>query len=378
MFSKVPGTSGRGRARSRLLAVTAVCGTVAALAACGSSGSSREASTEGASKVTFSDTATFNEANPQSPTLEGAKLASVGAAPQHDGKLKVGILLKALTNQYWQRVEAGIEAAKARFQVDSSKVFSASSEIAQQEQLQICNTMVQQNFDAMIVSPETTSNLNPCLNRLKAKGIPIINIAAPGAGVTATVYAGPALLEEGEMAAGYLAKVLPKGSEVAHITGLPGSAAADLRIQGYRQGVKEAGLKSVAEVTGNWDEQTAFNRAKDLLGRHPNLAGIYAANDTMAVAVGRAVKQAGRAAKVKVVGTDGVPQAIAAIRSGEVSATVTPFPYYQGYWAVEAAARVLAGQKVPLWVKTADEIVDAKNVDQFFGPDGAVKQGLYD
>ncbi|MGH3995421.1 MAG: substrate-binding domain-containing protein, partial [Pseudonocardiaceae bacterium] len=203
------------------------------LAACGESSDS--GADNGGEEFRFADTATFNEAQPKAPSIEGSKLTTLGDVPQLEGGVKVGVLLKTLTNQYWQQVEAGLKDAAGEFGVETGPIQAASSENAQQEQLQICQTLLQQDFDALIVAPETTSNLNPCLKQAESKNIPLVNIAAPGPGVPATVYVGPALLTEGRQAVDYLAKELPAGSQVAHISGLPGSSAADLRVKGYRE-----------------------------------------------------------------------------------------------------------------------------------------------
>src|SRR5918995_3496983 len=175
--------AGRGNRRKGSLSVALGLLAALAVAACGESSGS-----DGSTEVTFSDTGTFNQAKPEAPSVEGAELAGVGEVPEPDGDVRVGVLLKTLTNQYWQQVEAGIEGAKEEFGVDIGPIQGATSENAQQEQLQICQTLLQQDFDALIVAPETTSNLNPCLDQAESQGTPLINIAAPGPKVPATVY----------------------------------------------------------------------------------------------------------------------------------------------------------------------------------------------
>lgn len=342
--------------------------TLAALSACSSG------STGAGGDVRFQDTGTFNEASPQAESISGTELAGLGDV---DGsKFKVGILLKSLTNQYWQQVEAGIEQAKSDLDVETSQIMSAKSETDTSEQLQICQTMLLDDYDAFVVSPQTTSNLTPCINQLKSKGIPVINIAAPGKGVQSTVYVGSALATDGKFAGEYLDEKLPPKAKVAEIQGLPGSSAADLRSTGFKAAMDAADLDFVSSVAGDWDEQKAYQRTQDLLSKYPDLAGIYAANDTMASAVARAASQANRDDLI-VVGTDGVPMAIDAIRKGDIDATITPFPYYQGYWSLEAAVRVLDGKEVPLWVNTTDEVITKDNVGEYFDADGTAKPDIY-
>jgi ribose transport system substrate-binding protein len=355
--------------------VPIVLAAVALAAGACSSGSDPAA--EGAQQFRFEDTGTFNRESPEAPTVEGPDLHTLGDVPKLDADVKIGILIKSLTNQYWQQVEAGIKEAKTRFGVDTSPVQSASDETNTSEQLQICQTMLLQDYDAFIVSPQTTSNLTPCITQMKQQNIPVVNIAAPGDGLPATAYVGSALLDDGRLAAKYLADTLPPGSEVAHIEGLPGSSASDLRKRGYALGIASSQLKPVADVAGNWDAQEAFRQTQDLLSKHPNLRGIYAANDTMATAVSRAVAQSGRPDSVVIVGTDGIPLAIDGLRKRTLAATITPFPYYQGYWSLEAAVRLLGGQDVPLWVKTPDVVVTQENVGQYYTDDGTAKSDLF-
>lgn len=350
----------------------------AALAAACSSGYGGGSSANGSAHYLFYDTGPLNSANPSAPsTISAGKLSQLGPVPHLTSNVKVGVLLKALTNQYWQQVEAGLVQAKSDFGAQTSDIQSATSENATSEQLQICETMLQQGYNAFVISPETTSNLNPCLKTMKQRNIPVVNIEAPGSGLPTSVYVGPPLIDDGQLAGGYLVKHLPAGSKVALIEGLPGSSASDMRKQGFDSALKGSELNVVADVAGNWDEQTAYNETLQILSRYPDIKGIYAANDQMSTAVVKAVSQAGKQGKVTVVGTDGIPLAVSDITSGTQTATVTPFPFYEGYWALESAIRLLGGQKVPAWVEVNDVVITQQNVGHYFKPSGVAKPGLF-
>ena len=143
---------------------------------------------------------------------------------------------------------------------------------------------------------------------------------------------------DGSQAAEFIAKNLPDGGKVAQIEGQAGSSAAILRMKGFKEGLaKYPKLKLVASVPGNWDGTKAYNATQTLLQKNPNIKAIYANNDTMAVGAAKAVSDMGRAGKVIIVGTDGIPAALDAIQNGTMSATVSPLPYYQGFWSLEAA-----------------------------------------
>ena len=324
----------------------------------------------------FAGNYTYTSDDPKSESVFGAEMTKViGETPKPAAGTKIGVILKSLSNQYWQGIESGVKAAAKDYGVEVD-VQAANSESDHTQQLTIAQTMFGKGYKAYIVSPEAASNLTPALKQMQDAGVPIIN--CDDARVAATVYVGPSHELDGSQAAEFIAKGLPDGGEVAQIEGQAGSSAAILRIKGFKEGVaKHANLKLVASVPGEWDGTKAYNAAQTLLQKNPNIKAFYADNDTMAVGVAKAVKDAGLAGKVIIVGTDGIPAALDNIKGGGMSATITPLPFYQGYWSVQAAIRVLGGQKVAPWVVAPAQLITKDNVDAFFDKDNNVKPGLF-
>ena len=352
--------------RHRAAILAAVAGMTVLMASCSPAASNSAAGgggSGGTSKYTY------NSGDTAEQGTDAATLDPLYAGLQKpDRPLRFGVVLKTLTNEYWQEVERGMKAAADKYGVELA-VQAASGESAQSQQLSIAQTMIGQQFDAFLVSPETTSNLTPAIKQMQEKGLPIVNVE--DARIDATTFVGPASLVEGGKAGEYIASQLPDGGKVAQIEGAAGSSAAQLRTQGFKDAVaKAANLQLVASVPGDWDANKAYNAASSLLKANPDLAAIYANNDTMALGVVKAVADAGRSGKVVVVGTDGVPSAIKAIQGGTLSATTTPQPYSQGYWAVQSALALVQGKDVPEFVLTSAVLVDKSNVAQHYTPDG--------
>jgi len=236
---------------------------------------------------------------------------------------------------------------------------------------------VNRGYDAYILAPESTSNLTPAIESIGAQGAPIVNV--DDARVAGTVYVGPDHTLDGSQAAEYIAQENPDGGPVAQIEGQAGSSAATLRIAGFNEGVEaHENLDLVASVPGNWSADDAFAATNQILQQHPDVVGIYANNDTMAIGVAQAVAEAGLSDQITIVGTDGVPEAISGVRSDAIDATVSPLPYYEGYWAVEAAVLLLRGEDVAPWVVAPAQLIDAQNVDEFYDDEGLVLEGLYE
>lgn len=306
------------------------------------------------------------------PSLKGADVTTLDALfsglEKPNAQVRFGVVLKTLTNEYWQEIERGMKSAAEKYGIDLT-VQASSEESAQSQQLSITQTMIGQRFDAFLVSPESTSNLTPAIKQMQSKGLPIVNVE--DARIDATAFVGPASQFEGGNAGEYIASQLPNGGKVAQIEGSAGSNAAQLRTSGFKEAISKApNVQLVASVPGDWDASKAYDAASSLLKANPDLAAIYANNDTMALGVVKAVADAGRTGRVIVVGTDGIPSAIKAIKDGTLSATTTPQPYSQGYWAVQCALALVEGKSVPAFVLTPAVLVDKNNVAQMYGDDG--------
>jgi len=104
---------------------------------------------------------------------------------------------------------------------------------------------------------------------------------------------------------------------------------------------------------------------EDFLQSHPQIDGVYAHNDEMALGALTALRAAGREGAV-VIGIDGQKEAFESVMAGRMTAT---FIYPNGSaQAVEAAIKILKGEKVPKKIELESELVDASNVKLFYNP----------
>jgi ABC-type sugar transport system substrate-binding protein len=302
------------------------------------------------------------QAAPVARSLTAEQLTQrLGPVPQAPEGLRVGVIEKTLINEHWQEMKRGYEDAAKKYGVEVT-VQAARDETDLTGQLAIADTMIQQGYDVFAVSPLSPSNLGPFLEKAKAQNIPVINV--DDARVESRVFVGSNHEEMGREAARYFAEQLPKGSEVAQVEGQAGSPAAIQRTRGFQEEAQKLGLRVVASVPGDWDRQKSLDVARSILRSNPQVKAIYANNDTMALGVLEAVRAAGR--DVMVIGTDGVPDAVERIRSGQLTGTIASFPYTMGYTAVEAAIRLQSGQGVPNVINSRQELVTKANVDQAF------------
>ena len=301
-----------------------------------------------------------------------AKFGDVPAAP---AGTRIGGVSKTLTNEYWRSLGEGYEAYGKQAGVEV--VYQAAqSEGDQLGQLSIAENLISQGFGALLLSPQTDSNLQPALESAEAQGIPVINV---NDAVIPSVrhYVGNVQRDNGVRVAKWFLQNRPEGGKVAVIEGQAGVFAAGQRTKGFTQTITEGGkFTVVASVPGNWDRQVAYDAAATVLQQNPDLVGFYANNDGMALGVVEAVKAAGAQDKVVVFGTDGISDAYTSIRAGELTGTVDSFPVLTGEVAMEAALRLLGKQELPRVVSTPQALITKDNVESFAVKGDALRKVL--
>lgn len=115
---------------------------------------------------------------------------------------------------------------------------------------------------------------------------------------------------------------LPDGGKYIELTGKESDTNAGVRSEAFASVISQyPELVSVAKETANWSQDEAFNKIETLLQRDPDIQGIIAGNDTMALGAVAAVEAAGLSDKIVIAGFDGSPDAVEAIKNGTLLAT---------------------------------------------------------
>ena len=100
-------------------------------------------------------------------------------------------------------------------------------------------------------------------------------------------------------------------------------------------------MKMVAQQTANWEQTEANQKVETILQSNPNIKGVICGNDTMAMGAIAAIKNAGLAGKIAVIGVDGSDEAAAAIRDGAMTGTALQQAALIAEMAVEQADKYL-------------------------------------
>ncbi|MEO3858013.1 D-ribose ABC transporter substrate-binding protein [Acrocarpospora sp. B8E8] len=158
-----------------------------------------------------------------------------------------------------------------------------------------------------------------------------------------------------------------KGNYV-ELVGKESDTNASVRSKGFADVISQyPDMKRITQESANWDQQEAFTKMETIIQKNPDIQGVIAGNDTMALGAVAALKAAGLLDKVEVVGFDGSPDAIAAIKAGEMHATALQPAALGAESAVEQAdAFIKTGSPSKEEKQSIDcELVTAENADEF-------------
>lgn len=307
----------------------------------------------------------FNPDAADGLTLEEMR-AKLGPIAEFTDSVKLGAVAKAFENEYWRTLKSGMEEGARKLQDRgyniSVDVKSAQGEGDELGQLAVVKDMVNKKYTALLLSPISDGNLIPGVESAVKANIPVINVN-DGIINIAPNFVGPRAIENGELAAAWIAEKIGYAGKTAIVIGMPKAFAARQRTEGFENwmNANAPNVQIVEKQNADWDRAKAKDLASIWIKKHPDLKAIFCNNDTMALGVQEAVNDSKK--NILVVGVDGIGEAYDSIRKGEMDATVDSFPYFKGQVAVEAALRVLSGQDLPRVVWTPQALIDSSNVN---------------
>lgn len=291
-----------------------------------------------------------------------------GNAGGGGGSDKVAAVIKGLDNPFFQAMEDGIKAESKSASV-STTVQAAQSITDTTGQADKLTALAQQDFGCFIVNPISGSNLVQGLARVAAKDVPIVNIdspvdakAAEEADVDIATYIGTDNKAAGAKAGDEMVSAVGSG-KVALVGGISGDVTSGARLDGFKSEVGSK-LDIVQTVAADWERQKALTAATTIMDANPDLKGFFAANDDMGLGIVQAVKNAGKSGKITVISVDGNKDALQAVKSGDLHATVAQYPYAIGQLGVQACEKAMDGSQLPKNVESPTAVVTKDKADQ--------------
>ncbi|MCQ9135457.1 ABC transporter permease/substrate-binding protein [Streptomyces hilarionis] len=285
-----------------------------------------------------------------------------GASPSANPR--IGLALSTLNNPFFVQIQSGAKAEAKKLGVDLTVTDAQNDASQQANQLQ---NFTSSGYDSIIVNPVDSDAAGNSVKAADKAKIPVIAVDRGVNKATVDALVASDNVAGGELAAKTVAEKLGGAGRIVILQGQAGTSAARERAAGFAKGLKAyPGIKVLAQQPADFDRTKGLDVMSNLLQAHPDVQGVIAANDEMALG---AIKALGSKAgtSVQVVGFDGTPDGLKAVEQGTLYASVAQQPSQLGKIAVDNALKALRGKKVEETVKVPVKVVTKANAAGFSG-----------
>ena len=298
----------------------------------------------------------------------GGNTASAGGSDtaSQDGPYKIRMTLKTNAAEFWNIIQAGAEAYEKEHPDEVKlSIYGPPGETYYEEQLNTIQTdLAVESYDGYLIAPLQSEAVATAIANTDKPVVAYDTridsdkcLAFVGTGNKEAAKEGGKAAVEAAKAAGWT------DIKCIEIAGVQGDATNTARMEGYREGVNEAGGEFLDAETqyANATADLAVTAMEGIMSKYPEgVAIICSNNDDMALAAARTAKDNPNYAKTIFLGFDGQKSAVEAVLNGELTMTAAQNNFDIGYKAVETIVKILNSEEYGD-VDTGTEIITKDN-----------------
>ena len=302
--------------------------------------------------------------------LAAAALGTMlSTAAYADGGL-ISIIVTDPANPYWL-TEGNVAKATAEKMGYTANVSAHKGDTNAESQM--IDTAITNKSVAIILDPANADGSIGAIKKAIAAKIPVILVNAE---INQAGLASAQLVSNNAQGAALGAtqwqKAMGDKGKYVELFGNPADNNAATRSNGYETVLSQyPDLKKVGKEVADWDRTKGHNKMQSLLQANPDVNGVISGNDEMALGAIAALKEAGKLANVKVGGFDGSPDAVAAVKAGEMQYTVLqPVAVFSEKAVQEADSLIKTGKTGADAEKQLFDcaLITKENVDKYTAP----------
>jgi inositol transport system substrate-binding protein len=236
-----------------------------------------------------------------------------------------------------------------------------------QRQVDQIENFIAQKVNAIIITPEDADGVVPAVLKANEAKIPVICVTMDAAGGD-FVFVGTRYYDAGVGQGTYMAKALPQNAKILYLMGVPGQSHTRERRAGLFDTLKEAGRTDIvllAEQPGNYERARGMQIMEDWIQTFPEIDAVLSANDQMVLGAIEALKAANRLTGVLTAGVDTIPEAVNAIKNGELTMSIYQSAPALAKGVYDVLKRIKNGEAVSGEIIIPQDIVSLENIDQF-------------
>lgn len=292
---------------------------------------------------------------------EAKKESKSSSSSDGEKKLKLGITLYSLKNEFTVRIA---NAAEKKAKELGAELVVYDGNYDPSTQISQIETMISDGCDGIILNPQDAEACSPCVDKAVEAGIPIVGVNTRVQNDKLTSYVGSQDVTAGEMEMQNIADLIGGKGKIVIVEGPMGQSAQIERRKGIQNILdKYPDIEVLAEKTANWSRSEGMTVMENWLQAFDQIDAIVAENDEMALGAKEAAKAAGK--DIPAIGVDGITDALNAVESGDLVASIFQDGAGQGSKAVEVVIDAINGKDVEenYWINF--EEVNKDNVAEF-------------
>ncbi len=287
-----------------------------------------------------------------------------GEGGETGDSMKIAVVLKTLSSEYWNYVKAGCDQYRAEHPEIKLTVVGPGAESEIEAQV----AMIEQQIvdcDAIIVAPNDAGAAANALQAALDTGIPVLSVDTNVGIDGQTSFVGTSNVDAAKQGGLWAAEKAGDGAKAVIIYGQEGDNTSNMRREGYEAACEEAGIEVLAALSGQNTTDGATKTMEDLINSYPGQIDIVLChNDDTAIGAMNACDTAG-ISDITIVGFDGNKSAAELVLDGKLAATVAQQPVAMGYQAVEAAVAAVKGETVDEVINAPIQVVTAENAQDY-------------
>jgi len=273
--------------------------------------------------------------------------------------VRIAVFTKNRTNPAYEAARAGADRAAKLLGAQTLHFVPAKGDDPE-EQSALVDQALALRPDAIVFAPVHATGVNAAIERIQASAIPLFGFVNPIPVGRCVTYVGSDDAPLGHAIAERVFAHLRGRGRVLVVSGPIASVTSIARVRAFQDAAaKHPGIAIAGTCVGDYVRDVARDAVARWLAANEGPDACLAANDVMALGALDALRTARR--KAAVAGVNAIPEAIAAIKSGEMLATADFSALRMAYLATECAVRHLRGEPVPETIELPVEIVERSN-----------------
>jgi len=278
---------------------------------------------------------------------------------------RIAVIPKGMTHEFWKSIHAGAVQAAGELGVEILWK-GPQKEDDRAQQITVVEDVISRGVDGIVLAPlDDRALIRPVQDAGREK-IPVIIIDSGLQGRDYISFVATDNYQGGVLAARRMGELLSGKGRIFMVRYLEGSASTAERERGFLETVTKdwPGLRLlVKDQFAGATTESAYQLGENLLGRFPDVEGVFCPNESSTFGMLRALQESRLAGKVKFVGFDSSPKLVQALRDGHLHGLILQNPVKMGYLGVTWMVQYLRGRTIPDRVDTGVTLVTKETMD---------------